>query len=225
MAIGGNYQIALWLIFGAAILDMVDGRIARFTKNESRFGAELDSIADFLNFGIAPAFAIWMWQLNILGNFGWVLAFFFVMCCALRLARFNASLDEESSGKHESGKPESSKMGKKDFFIGVPAPAGGLLAFMPLVLYLLDFVSHPVVTTFLAMLFLIGAGLLMISRLPTFSLKRLRLRIPRHNFLPILLIVMVVGSLIFNYSLLFLLTLGLVYLISIPFSIWKYHHN
>ena len=118
----GNYEAALILIVVAAVLDGLDGRVARLVKGDSRFGAELDSFADFLNFGVAPAFIMWLWGFQAMGNVGVVMAFFFAMCCALRLARFNASLTEDDDALNDR------------YFSGVPAPAAGLLVMAPMMI-------------------------------------------------------------------------------------------
>lgn len=205
----GNFELVVALISAAALLDMLDGRVARMVSQESRIGAQLDSFADFLNFGIAPAFAMWSWGLKDFGNFGWALSFFFALCCALRLARFNATSEENP--KHSN-----------HFFQGVPAPAGGLLVFTPMVLSFVGLENQAALN--IGMFFSVTLiGLLMVSNLPTYSIKNVRFGLPRENFVPILLLISFVGVMIFNFPFAALLLLGLVYLVSIPVAVYKCH--
>ena len=207
----GNYEAALILIVVAAVLDGLDGRVARLVKGDSRFGAELDSFADFLNFGVAPAFIMWLWGLQAMGNLGVVMAFFFAMCCALRLARFNASLPEDDNALNDR------------YFSGVPAPAGGLLVMAPMMIDVVVPGSKELVG--LTALFMIGVSLLMVSKVPTFSLKAVKLRIPRRNFVPILLATVVSGMMIFNFPRAALLIAAAVYLGSLPISAVRYYRE
>ena len=207
----GNYEGALILIVVAAVLDGLDGRVARLVKGDSRFGAELDSFADFLNFGVAPAFIMWLWGFQAMGNLGVVMAFFFAMCCALRLARFNASLTEDDDALNDR------------YFSGVPAPAGGLLVMAPMMIDVVVPGSKEIVG--LTPLFMIGVSLLMVSKVPTFSLKAVKLRIPRRNFVPILLATVVSGMMIFNFPRAALLIAAAVYLGSLPVSVARYYRE
>ena len=207
----GNYEAALILIVVAAVLDGLDGRVARLVKGDSRFGAELDSFADFLNFGVAPAFIMWLWGFQAMGNLGVVMAFFFAMCCALRLARFNASLTEDDDALNDR------------YFSGVPAPAGGLLVMAPMMIDVVVPGSKEIVG--LTPLFMVGVSLLMVSKVPTFSLKAVKLRIPRRNFVPILLATVVSGMMIFNFPRAALLIAAAVYLGSLPVSVARYYRE
>jgi CDP-diacylglycerol--serine O-phosphatidyltransferase len=207
----GQFEFVVALICAAAFLDMLDGRVARFVSQESKIGAQLDSLADFLNFGVAPAFALWSWGLKNFGNFGWVMAFFFVLCCALRLARFNASLEEDENYS-------------KKYFQGVPAPAGGLLVFMPLVLSFLGLENQTILHVVM-FIFIIGTALLMVSSLPTYSLKNIRLRLPRENFVPTLLLVSLGGVMIFNFPFAALLLIGVAYMVSIPVTAYMHYKS
>ena len=207
----GNYEAALILIVVAAVLDGLDGRVARLVKGDSRFGAELDSFADFLNFGVAPAFIMWLWGFQAMGNLGVVMAFFFAMCCALRLARFNASLTENDDALNDR------------YFSGVPAPAGGLLVMTPILLNVV--VPGSKEFAGLTVLFMVGVSLLMVSKVPTFSLKAVKLRIPRRNFVPILLATVVSGMMIFNFPRAALLIAAVVYIGSLPISAVRYYRE
>ena len=120
-SIDGNYSLAVTLILFAAILDALDGRIARLIKGTSEFGKELDSLTDFVSFGIAPAFILYFWELNNYGKFGWAITLTYSVCCVLRLARFNLT------------KIDNKQLWKNNYFEGVPSPAGGLLILMPLI--------------------------------------------------------------------------------------------
>ena len=207
----GDYEAALILIVVAAVLDGLDGRVARLVKGDSRFGAELDSFADFLNFGVAPAFIMWLWGFQAMGNLGVVMAFFFAMCCALRLARFNASLTENDDALNDR------------YFSGVPAPAGGLLVMAPMMIDVVVPGSKEIVG--LTVLFMVGVSLLMVSKVPTFSLKAVKLRIPRRNFVPILLATVVSGMMIFNFPRAALLIAAVVYIGSLPISAVRYYRE
>lgn len=158
-AMQGNFQLSVAMIVLAAVLDGLDGRLARVLKSSSEIGAELDSLADFLNFGVAPGLVIYLWALQEARSAGWIAVLIFAICCVLRLARFNVG-------------SRSADAGEKTGFIGVPSPAAGLLALMPLYLARLDpRLDPPTVATGLWLVFV---GFLMIGRFPTPSLKGAR---------------------------------------------------
>ena len=208
-SIEGNYSLAVTLILFAAILDALDGRIARLIKGTSDFGKELDSLTDFVSFGIAPVFLLYFWELNQYGKLGWAITLIYSVCCVLRLARFNLTkLDETQEWKN-------------NFFEGIPSPAGGLLILMPLIYELtnlnfgLDIKnSTPYLTTIVA--------ILLVSKIPTFALKKISISSKATVFL-LLAIGVIFISLLF-YTLETLLAFGAVYLISIPVSIIVYNH-
>jgi CDP-diacylglycerol--serine O-phosphatidyltransferase len=203
MAFAGNLDLAMLLILLAAILDGLDGRIARVLGSESPIGAELDSLADLVNFGVAPAFILGVWGLNSVPVLGWGAAIFYVICAALRLARFNVGI---KSGTAIDGR----------FFTGVPSPAGALLALSPIILSY----ASPALTPpgFVSAIWLILCGALMISRVPSFSLKT---RIPRAWKTPgLFLLVVVFASLVF-FPWSTLLAFNLAYVISIPVAAWR----
>jgi CDP-diacylglycerol--serine O-phosphatidyltransferase len=165
-AINGEWDKALFAIILAGMLDGIDGRIARLLKAQSRFGAELDSLADSLSFGMAPALVLFLWSLNDLPRFGWFASLAFAICCALRLARFNAMIDVKEQPHKSVG-----------FLTGVPAPIGAGLAFLPMYLWIATgepLFRHPV----LVALWVFAIALLMISNLATLSWTSLR---PREN--------------------------------------------
>ena len=159
-SIDGNFILAVTLILFAAILDALDGRIARLIKGTSDFGKELDSLTDFVSFGIAPAFTLYFWELNNYGKLGWAITLIYSVCCVLRLARFNLT------------KIEDSQEWKNNFFEGVPSPAGGLLILMPLIYELTDLnigLEIKKLTPFLTILI----SILLVSKIPTLALKKI----------------------------------------------------
>ena len=209
----GHYEWAVYGIIFAIVLDAMDGRLARLLNGTSRFGAELDSLADFVNFGVAPAIMVYLYTLNTLHNLGWLACLMFAIAGALRLARFNVALDDPK-------KP----VWAGNFFTGVPAPAGAMLALMPLYLGFLGIVedshSH---AGFFAFYMVVVAGL-MVSRIPTFSGKNFA-RIPRENVLPILMAVVLGVLCLFSYPWESLLVLALAYLAMVPISLLAYRRR
>ena len=208
-SIEGNYSLAVTLILFAAILDALDGRIARLIKGTSEFGKELDSLTDFVSFGIAPVFVLYFWELNQYGKLGWAITLIYSVCCVLRLARFNLTKSDET------------QEWKNNFFEGIPSPAGGLLILMPLIYELtnlnfgLDIEnSTPYLTIIVA--------ILLVSKIPTFALKKISISSKATVFL-LLAIGVIFISLLF-YTLETLLAFGAAYLISIPVSIIVYNN-
>jgi CDP-diacylglycerol--serine O-phosphatidyltransferase len=201
----GAWERAVIAILVAAVLDGLDGRIARALGASSRFGAELDSLSDFVAFGVAPAFVIYLWSLQTAGGFGWALTLLFAVCCGLRLARFNTAL--------ESDTPQPSWT--KNFFVGVPAPLGGLLALMPLILGLElehEAFASPLVNG--AVITLVAA--LMVSRVPTLALKQAK--VPARYVVFVLLGVGAVAAFLISTPWITLSVAGVGYLISIPYA-------
>ena len=166
MAVEDKLDLALAAIVFAAMLDGIDGRIARMLKGTSRFGAELDSLADFVNFGVAPALILYFWGLHELKSAGWIAALVFAICAGLRLARFNVMIDDPN-------KPAWAG----NFFTGIPAPAGAITVLLPIYLNFLG-VSNGLVTVWLTFFYTLAIALLMVSRLPVFSGKRVGKRVP-----------------------------------------------
>jgi CDP-diacylglycerol--serine O-phosphatidyltransferase len=208
----GQYKMAVFAIIVAAILESLDGRVARRLGVTSRFGAELDSLSDFLCFGVAPALVLYMSSLHEGGALGWVVTLLFPICSALRLARFNTALVSDTPPPAWTG----------SYFTGVPAPAGALLGLIPL---LVSFESeavwpqHPLVTGTV----LVVVGGLMVSRLPTFSFKKGR--VPRHLVLPGLLGVAVMMGLLASTPWIAMSLLLLAYVGLIPFSVMAYRRQ
>jgi len=205
-ALEGQWRLAVFALIVAALCDGMDGRLARLLNSTSRFGAELDSLADFLSFGVAPALLLHQWVLRDAGGLGWAAVLVFATCAALRLARFNSEIDP----------PVPAPQWKRNFFTGVPAPAGGLLALLPLFATLaIDsavFRSAP-----LAAVWMLAIGFLMISSLPTFSVKKAKL--PLTAVLPSLIGVALTAAALISYPWGSLVVLSLAYLASIPFAV------
>jgi len=204
LALSENYKAAVVAIVVAGILDGVDGRIARLLKGTSEFGAELDSLSDFVSFGVAPAMLVYVWTLHSLLSLGWVIALLFAVCCALRLARFNTQIGAELP-------PYA-----YNFFTGVPAPAAAGLAILPM-LAQFEFDWDGFRTPILSALVLAAVGTLMVSRVPTFSLKRVQ--VPREWALGFLLVLAALAALVTTEPWATMLIVGLVYIASIPWSI------
>ncbi len=204
-AVDERWDAAVIAMVAAGIFDGLDGRIARLLGGSTRFGAELDSLSDVISFGVAPAVTLYLWSLKGAATLGWTVALLFAVCCALRLARFNAKLDETDPMPWAG-----------QFFTGVPAPAGAGLAVMPIMFSfeLGDTVfRHPAVV---APVMLAVAGL-MVSRLPIYSFKRVK--VPHHLIVPTLLAVGVLAGLLISATWVTLILIGLAYIANIPLSI------
>jgi len=201
LAIEERYELALAAIVFAAVLDAVDGRVARMIKGTSRFGAELDSLADFVNFGVAPGLILYFWGLKPLGNIGWIAAMVFAICASLRLARFNVQIEDPDR-----------PVWAGNFFTGIPAPAGAIAVLLPIYLY---FLQVPVPPTLTLIYTFVIAGL-MISRLPVLSGKKYGARVPPELVLPVILVAVCLIALLVSYPW-YLLTAGtIVYLALLP---------
>jgi CDP-diacylglycerol--serine O-phosphatidyltransferase len=193
-ALDQNYNVAVIFLIFAAILDTLDGRIARLIKGTSEFGKELDSLTDFVSFGIAPAFILYFWELKNYGKIGWAITLIFSVCCVLRLARFNLTKISEDAEW------------KRNYFEGVPSPAGAILILLPLIYELSELI--------------ILVAILLISNIPTFSLKKIKISSRLTIFLLFGIVVIFVSLIFFTFKA--LLSLGLLYLISIPVSYVAY---
>jgi CDP-diacylglycerol---serine O-phosphatidyltransferase len=212
MAIERQFDAALLLLVAAALIDGIDGRLARALKVQSRFGAELDSLADTVNFGVAPALILFIWGLNGMKAFGWVAVLVFACCMGLRLARFNAALDTE--------KPKW----MSDYFTGIPAPAGALVVMLP---FYLDRVGIADVPTYPALtaMYTLAIAFMLVSTIPTWSGKLLGERISRDYVLPILAGVALVVGLLWSYPYPTVSVLVIGYLAAIPFSYRRFRQK
>jgi CDP-diacylglycerol--serine O-phosphatidyltransferase len=206
----GRMELAVAAIVFAAVLDGIDGRVARMIKGQSKFGAELDSLADFVNFGVAPGLILYFWQLHELNNGGWIAAMVFAISGGLRLARFNATMDDPN-------KPPFAA----NYFTGVPAPAGAITVLLPIYLAFLGLPMPPaMITAFYTLLI----AFLMVSRLPVFSGKTVRMRVPPEMVLPVFVSVVFFVALLIGYPW-HILSLGSVlYLLSLPAG-WKSYRD
>ena len=206
-SIDGNYSLAVTLIFFAALLDALDGRIARLIKGTSKVGKELDSLTDVISFGVAPAFIMYFWTLSELGRLGWLISLIYVICVALRLARFNVSSEAEPSWKD-------------NFFEGIPSPAGGVLVLMPLIYSFSEFqFFNPNYKIIVPILFIL-ISILLISKFPTYSLKKIV--VPRSATIFLLLVVVLYFGLLLIYTFNTLIISGFLYLSMIPISAIHY---
>ena len=199
-----RWELAVAAIIVAGILDGLDGRMARLLKGATKFGAELDSLSDFIAFGVAPALVVYMWSTEALGGVGWVAGLAYSTCCALRLARFNAALEDPD-------RPAWANL----FFTGMAAPAGAYTALLPLTVSFQigdGFLREPA----LMALWLLAVAFMMISRIPTYSFKRVRVK--REMVLPVLVVVGIGAAVLASYPWFVLSILGVLYLGSIPFS-------
>ena len=215
-SIDGSYGLAVTLILLAAILDALDGRAARLIKGTSEFGKELDSLTDFVSFGIAPVLILYFWELNVYGKLGWAIALIYSVCCVLRLARFNLT------------KIEDHQEWKNNFFEGVPSPVGGLLILTPLIYELSDLKFNLNIKSFTPYITILIA-LLLVSKVPTLSLKKISISSKTTVFLLLSIGVIFIALLFYTFET--LLIFSICYLISIPASILifksqqKKHHT
>ena len=206
-ALDEKFKLSIIAIIFAALIDGLDGRIARLIKGTSKVGKELDSLTDVISFGVAPSFIMYFWSLNNLGKFGWLLCLIYVVCVALRLARFNVSSNNEPSWKD-------------NFFEGVPSPAGGILVLMPLIFSLSGFDFFIISYNILVPVFFISVSFLLISKFPTYSLKKII--IPRSMTVFLLFGIVLFFGLLLIYPFKVIFLSGFIYLSLIPISFLHY---
>src|SRR5262245_62562518 len=210
LAVEEKLEWAVAAIVFAALLDGIDGRVARMLKGTSRFGAELDSLADFVNFGVAPALMLYFWGLHEMGNGGWIAAMVFAICTGLRLARFNVMIDDPNRPPWAG-----------NFFTGVPAPAGAITVLLPIYVYFLGMPRLAFVAP-VTFIYTLAVAFLMVSRLPVFSGKRVGKRVAPEMVLPVFVEVVLFFALLISYPWI-VLTIGTVcYLASLPFGVLSY---
>jgi CDP-diacylglycerol--serine O-phosphatidyltransferase len=210
MAFENRYVLALAAIVFAAILDGLDGRLARFLRGTSRFGAELDSLSDFVNFGVAPALILYFWGLHDLKSAGWIAAMVFAICAGLRLARFNVMAEDPDRPAWAS-----------NFFVGVPAPMGAITVLLPIYLVFLG-VPHSTFLIWATLFYTLVIALLMVSRLPVFSGKRVGTRVPPEMVGPLIVLMVLSIALLIAYPWILLSVGTLAYLVSLPFGWLSY---
>lgn len=209
-AFEGRFETAVAMVLFAAFLDGIDGRLARMMKATSRFGAQMDSLADIVNFGVAPALVLYAFLLDRAGSPGWIAALLFAIACGLRLARFNV-LDEDYLDR---------PAWQEEYFVGVPAPAGAVLVLLPVYLAFIGVYEPDRITAFAGSAFTVLAAFLLVSRLPVYSGKKLRVR--RDRVMPLILAVALLLLLLFSYPW-HTLSAGIIaYLLFLPLSARAY---
>ena len=206
-ALDGRFEIAIIAIIFAALIDGLDGRIARLIKGTSKVGKELDSLTDVISFGVAPAFIMYFWKLNTLGRFGWLLCLVYVICVALRLARFNVNSNQEPSWKD-------------NFFEGVPSPAGAILLLTPLIISLSGFDYIELNFNIIVPIFFVVTSLLLISKFPSYSFKKIV--IPRRTTIFLLFGIVLFFGLLLVYTFNVIAISSLVYVLLLPISFFHF---
>ena len=206
-ALSGEFHLAIIAIIFAALIDGLDGRIARLIKGTSKVGKELDSLTDMISFGVAPAFIMYFWKLNTLERFGWLLCLVYVICVALRLARFNVNSNQETSWKD-------------NFFEGVPSPAGGILVLSPLILNLSNFDYIKIDYNIIVPIFFILTSLLLISKFPSYSFKKIVIQRKATIFL--LFGIVLFFGLLLIYPFNIIAISAVVYVLMLPISFFHY---
>ena len=206
-ALDGSYELAIIAIIFAALIDGLDGRIARLIKGTSKVGKELDSLTDMISFGVAPAFIMYFWKLNTLERFGWLLCLVYVICVALRLARFNINSNQEPSWRD-------------NFFEGVPSPAGGILVLTPLIISLSGFDYIQLNYNIIVPIFFIVTSFLLISKFPTYSFKKII--IPRKTTIFLLFGIVLFFGLILIYTFNVIAISTIVYVLLLPISLYHF---
>ena len=206
-AFDGKFELSIFAVIIAAIIDGLDGRIARLIKGTSKVGKELDSLTDVISFGVAPAFIMYFWALSETGRVGWLISLIYIICVALRLARFNVSSNEESSWKD-------------NFFEGIPSPAGGILVLMPLILSLSELKFLNLNNQIFVPVMFIIVSILLISKIPTYSFKRIV--VPRRASIFLLFGIILYFGLILVYTFNTIIISGLVYMLIVPISFIHY---
>ena len=203
-ALNGNYKLSIIAILLAAIIDGLDGRIARLIKGTSKVGKELDSLTDVISFGVAPAFIMYFWQLNSLGKVGWLISLIYVVCVALRLARFNVNSVGEPSWRD-------------NFFEGIPSPAGGILVLSPLIHETSGFEIVQINNQMITPILFIIVSILLISKIPTYSFKKIV--VPRSTTIFLLFGIVLLFGLLLIFPFKALVIGCVVYFLMIPASI------
>jgi CDP-diacylglycerol---serine O-phosphatidyltransferase len=202
--IQGDFSLAARLILAACVLDAIDGRLARALSCDSEMGAELDSLADFLNFGVAPPLLVYFWALQDLRSGGWICVLVFAVCCVLRLARFNVGIKSETTGADNA------------YFVGMPAPAGAMLVLLPMFLSF-AFVGAPILHPIGICVYMVAVGLLLISRIPVWSFKTTT--ISRRNVKAFLVGFAFIGAAVLTFAWITLVILCLGYILVVVWAL------
>jgi len=206
-ALDGKFEFAIIAIIFAALIDGLDGRIARLIKGTSKVGKELDSLTDMISFGVAPAFIMYFWKLNTLGRFGWLVCLIYVICVALRLARFNVNSNQEPSWRD-------------NFFEGVPSPAGGILVLTPLIVSVSNFDYITLNYDIIVPAFFIVTSLLLISKFPSYSFKKIVIQRKATIFL--LFGIVLFFGLLLIYPFNVIAISSIIYLLMLPISFFHF---
>ena len=206
-ALDEKFELAIIAIIFAALIDGLDGRIARLIKGTSKVGKELDSLTDMISFGVAPAFIMYFWKLNTLGRFGWLVCLIYVICVALRLARFNVNSSQEPSWRD-------------NFFEGVPSPAGGILVLTPLIFSMTNFEFIPINYDIVVPIFFIATSFLLISKFPSYSFKKIVIQ--RKTTIFLLFGIVLFFGLLLIYPFNVIAISAIVYLAMLPISFFHY---
>jgi CDP-diacylglycerol--serine O-phosphatidyltransferase len=206
-ALDGKFEFAIIAIIFAALIDGLDGRIARLIKGTSKVGKELDSLTDMISFGVAPAFIMYFWKLNTLGRFGWLVCLIYVICVALRLARFNINSNQEPSWRD-------------NFFEGVPSPAGGILVLTPLIVSITNFDYINLNYDIIVPTFFILTSLLLISKFPSYSFKKIVIQ--RKTTIFLLFGIVLFFGLLLIYPFNVIAISSIIYLLMLPISFFHY---
>ena len=206
-ALSGEFHLAVISIIFAALIDGLDGRIARLIKGTSKVGKELDSLTDMISFGVAPAFIMYFWKLNTFGRFGWLLCLIYIICVALRLARFNVNSNQDPSWKD-------------NFFEGVPSPAGGILVLTPLIISMTNFDYFKLNYEIIVPIFFITTSLLLISKFPSYSFKKIVIQ--RKTTIFLLFGIVLFFGLLLIYPFNVMSISALIYLFMLPISFFHY---
>ena len=206
-ALDERYEFAVIAVIFAAVIDGLDGRIARLIKGTSKVGKELDSLTDMISFGVAPAFIMYFWKLNTLGRFGWLICLIYVICVALRLARFNVNSNQDSSWKD-------------NFFEGVPSPAGGILVLTPLIISMTNFDYIQLNYDIIVPVFFIITSLLLISKFPSYSFKKITIQ--RKTTIFLLFGIVLFFGLLLIYPFNIISISALIYLFMLPISFFHF---
>ena len=206
-ALDGKFEFAIIAIIFAALIDGLDGRIARLIKGTSKVGKELDSLTDMISFGVAPAFIMYFWKLNTLGRFGWLVCLIYVICVALRLARFNVNSSQDPSWRD-------------NFFEGVPSPAGGILVLTPLIISITNFDYILLNYDIIVPTFFIVTSLLLISKFPSYSFKKIVIQ--RKTTIFLLFGIVLFFGLLLIYPFNVIAISSIIYLAMLPISFFHY---
>ena len=202
-AFDGKFELSIIAVIVAGIIDGLDGRIARLIKGTSKVGKELDSLTDVISFGVAPAFIMFFWSMSEIGRLGWLISLIYVVCVALRLARFNVNSETEPSWRD-------------NFFEGIPSPAGGVLVLMPLIYSFSEIQFIQLNYQIIVPILFILISILLISKIPTYSLKKIV--VPRSASIFLLFVIVLYFGLLLIYTFNTLIISGILYILMIPIS-------